>query len=276
VAGGIQQRVLDGLPSVANQGGAVPGGSAAGPHDISIKNKNNVYLTTGLQADPAARDNLGAGGKLLGHLIRANVRAGQWNAETDISAHEAAENPAGGTVDSNPYGILSYGQGHLVADAGANALLNVQQNHKIETVAVFPNVTTTPARQAVPTCVTLGPDGAYYVGLLTGGPFAIGVASVMRVVPGQAPTVFVGGLTNIVDVGFGPDGRLYVLEIAANAIPNFTTGALLRIEANNSITPIAQNLNAPGGFAFGPDGAAYVSVNSTNPSTGMVVRIPIP
>jgi len=40
----------------------------------------------------------------------------------------------------------------------------------------------------VPTGLARGPDGALYVGLLTGVPFAPGAASVYRVVPGQAPT----------------------------------------------------------------------------------------
>jgi sugar lactone lactonase YvrE len=196
---------------------------------------------------------------------------------TDISANEQNSNPDGGLLDSNPYGILESGRGYLVADAGANALVSVDPNHKTSTVAVFPNLATTPPRQAVPTSVVLGPDGAYYVGLLTGAPFAVGLAEVLRVVPGQAPTVAVSGLTNVVDIAFRPqDGRLYVLEIAANAIPNFGTGTLLRIEANGDKTPIGPSLFAPGGLAFGPDGAAYVSVNSILPGTGQVMRIPIP
>jgi hypothetical protein len=252
------------------------GTSATGPHDIAIQNKNDVYLTIGLGAPPARRQQLDSFGELFGQLIRANIPSGQWHTETDISAHEADANPDGGALDTNPYGILQHGLSYVVADAGANAVVEVRPNHKIDTVSVFPNLATTPPRQAVPTTVVLGPDGAYYVGLLTGGPFAVGVASVFRVVPGQAPTVAASGLTNIVDIAFGRGGLLYVLEIAANAIPNFGTGALIRIEANGSKTVVASGLFAPGGLAFGPDGAAYVSVNSILPGVGMVVRIPIP
>ena len=60
--------------------------------------------------------------------------------------------------------------------------------------------------QSVPTSVVVGPDGAYYVGQLTGGPFPIGGASVFRVVPGEDPTIYATGFTNIIDLGFGPDG----------------------------------------------------------------------
>jgi hypothetical protein len=273
VSGGTQTRVLTGLPSLAPASGM----SAAGPHDIAIKNKNNVYLITGLQAPPASRALLGAAGGLFGQLIRANVQSGQWKVESDVSAHEQKSNPDNGLLDSNPYGILESGQGHVVADAGANALVSVGANHKTATVAAFSLLPTAPPRQAVPTSVVLGPDGAYYVSLLSGAPFTVDVAAVMRVVPGQPPTVAVPGLTNVVDLAFRPqDGRLYVLEIASAAIPNFGTGSLIRIEANGTQTPIGPSLFAPGGFAFGPDGAAYVSMNSILPGVGQVVRIPIP
>jgi hypothetical protein len=268
-----QERVITGLPSLAPESGA----SATGPIDIAIQNKNVIYLTVGLGAPPASRQFLGDVGDLFGQLVRANVPSGTWHTETDISAHEQETNPDGGALDSNPYGILKSGLDYLVADAGANDLVAVHPNHKIDTVAVFPNLPTTPPRQAVPTSIVVGPDNAYYVGLLSGGPFAPGVAQVMRVVPGQAPTVAVSGLTNVVDLAFRPeDGRLYVLEIAANAIPNFATGALIRIESNGTKTVVASNLFAPGGVAFGPDGAAYVTVNSILPGAGMVTRIAIP
>jgi hypothetical protein len=72
--------------------------------------------------------------------------------------------------------------------------------------------------QAVPTSVTVGPDGAYYVGQLTGFPFPVGGARVFRVVPGHRPRVFARGFTNIIDIAFDRRGRLHVLEIAANGI----------------------------------------------------------
>ena len=44
-----------------------------------------------------------------------------------------------------------------------------------------------------------GPYGAYYVGELTGVPFAVGAARVYRVVPGKAPQVFLEGFAVIID-----------------------------------------------------------------------------
>jgi hypothetical protein len=66
--------------------------------------------------------------------------------------------------------------------------------------------------------VAVGPDGAYYVGQLTGFPFPVGGARVFRVVPGHRPQVFARGFTNIIDIAFDRHGRLHVLEIASDGI----------------------------------------------------------
>ena len=123
-----------------------------------------------------------------------------------------------------------------MTDAGGNDLLKVDHKGRIKVVAVFPT-RTVPAppipdlppeidMQAVPTSVVKGPDGAYYVGQLTGFPFPPGGANVFRVVPGKAPKVYAGGFTNIIDIAFDKRGRLYVLEIATNGLLNTAEGEL--------------------------------------------------
>jgi sugar lactone lactonase YvrE len=125
----------------------------------------------------------------------------------------------------------------------------------------------------LPTGLALGPDGAYYVGQLTGAPFGVGLANVYRVPPeGGEPEVFADGFTNIIDLEFAPDGTLYVLQIA-NPIPNFGGGALIRVEPDGTKTPIAVPLSAPGGIAIAKDGTIYVTNNSTSPGGGEVLRI---
>ena len=82
------------------------------------------------------------------------------------------------------------------------------------------------------------------------------------------------GFTNIIDIAFGQDGSLYVLEIAKNAIPNFNPGRLVHVALNGSRTEIAAGLlTAPGGIAIGGDGALYVTNRSTSPTMGQVLRI---
>ena len=83
----------------------------------------------------------------------------------------------------------------------------------------------------------------------------------------------------MVDVAFGPDGSLYVLEIAKNGflgafIGNDWAGALIRIGPDGSRTDLAPgSLVAPGGVAIAPDGTVYVTNNSIFSGAGEVIRI---
>jgi sugar lactone lactonase YvrE len=130
-----------------------------------------------------------------------------------------------------------------------------------------------PSRDAVPTGLAVGPDGAYYVGQLTGGPFTTGVANVFRVPPeGGDPEIYASGFTNIIDIAFGPDGSLYVLQIA-NPIPNFAGGALIKVAPGGTRTQISVPLFAPGGIAIAKDGTIYVTNNSISAAGGEVLRI---
>jgi sugar lactone lactonase YvrE len=119
--------------------------------------------------------------------------------------------------------------------------------------------------QAVPTTVTEGPDGWLYAGQLTGFPFPVGAANVYRIPPeGGTPQVYASGFTNIVDLAFDAGGTLYVLQIgnglaAPGGPPLAPPGKLIRVNANGSQTVVYAGLFYPGGLAFGPDGAAYVT-----------------
>jgi hypothetical protein len=159
--------------------------------------------------------------------------SGNWNLQQDLGAYEAAANPTGDEMDSNPYGILALPGKQVVADAGANALNEVAANGAIRTLAVFPDGMaeappflelppgTLIPMDTVPTSIALGPDGHYYVGQLTGFPFPVGGANIYRVpANGGTPEVDAEGFTAIIDVAFGADGSLYVLEIARNGLLN--------------------------------------------------------
>jgi sugar lactone lactonase YvrE len=136
--------------------------------------------------------------------------------------------------------------------------------------------------QSVPTSVALGPDGAYYVGQLTGVPFVTGAANVYRLDPMTGErTIAHSGFTNIIDLTFGADGSLYVLQISRDGLASPTgplPGALIRIEpATGMRTTIAsEGLNFPGGVVTGPDGAIYVTNFGTTAGAGQVLRIVIP
>jgi hypothetical protein len=206
----------------------------------------------------------------------------------DLAAYESAHNPAGGPVDTDPFGILALPGKQIIADAGGNDLLEVSANGTVRTLATFPSQlapappflnlppgTMIPA-EAVPTTVAVGPDGAYYVGQLTGFPFQPGSANVYRVpAQGGAPTVAYSGFTNIISIAFGPDGSLYVLEISKNGLLSGNPqGALIKVLPNGTRVELAAGeLFMPGGMTLGPDGSIYVTNWSVAAGGGQVLRI---
>jgi hypothetical protein len=285
---GKQRRVLESLPSLAPAGG----GNAIGPSDVSL-GFFNAYMTVGLGQNPAVRDGLGPLGQGLGKLYRISP-FGRLREVADISAYEAAANPDGNTeeggIDSNPNSVLARPTRRYVVDAGANDLLRVGPTGRIRTVAVFPQriVAAPPGipdlpegteipMQAVPTNVVQGPDGALYVSQLTGFPFPVGAANIYRVERrGGEPEVYASGFTNVTDLDFGPDGSLYVVEIATNGLlSGDPTGAVKRIPAGGgpAETIASEGLVAPYGVTVSHKGRIYVSTHSTEPGTGEVVRV---
>lgn len=277
VRDGVATRIVEGLPSIA----ALDGTEVGGPHDVGVLGDGTTFATIGL--GPFDRALLGPGGALAGHLVRVRASQGSVVPVADLFAYEEANDPDGAGVDSNPYGVASVPGARIVADAGGNSLLRVDATGVVSTLAVFPDVLvdappflglppgTQIPMQAVPTGVARGPDGAYYVGQLTGFPFPVGAAQVFRVVPGQAPTVHAAGFTNIIDVAFGPDGSLYVLEIATHSLlSGDPTGALHRVRPDGTVELLlTEPLVFPGGLAVGEDGALYVSNCAVCPGAGV-------
>jgi glucose/arabinose dehydrogenase len=128
--------------------------------------------------------------------------------------------------------------------------------------------------EPVPTAVARGPDGALYVGQLTGVPFAQGLANIYRVVPGQDPVVHCSGFKAIVSIAFGPGGDLYVVEHATGGLffpPN--SGQLSRVAPNCLRVAVLQGLDRPTAVAVGSDGAIYVTNHGITPGAGEVLRI---
>lgn len=272
VLGGVQSRVLTGLPSIW-------GSDVSGPNGVAFGADGTRYLAIGAGIDPTVRaTDLAPNGVRLGRLEASGPSA----LSVDVSAFEATRNPAGGPLDSNPWRVAPVAGGVLVTDAGANALLKVDAGTgAVSLVTTFPplSVGGPGPTDPVPTGLAVGPDGAYYVGLLTGFPFAPGAAQVLRVTPDGASTPYAVDFTNITDIAFGADGSLYVLEYDHNGIlvPG-ETGALIRVGTDGSRTTVfSDGLVAPTGLAIGADGAFYVSNHGNAAGLGEVLRIaPVP
>jgi sugar lactone lactonase YvrE len=126
--------------------------------------------------------------------------------------------------------------------------------------------------------VAVGPDGAYYVGMLSGFPFAAGAAAVYRVDPATGRhDPYVTGLNHVVGIGFGPDGTLYVLELAENLLELEVCeapvpGALLMVK-DGVTTVLLDDVPLPGGLVVDAYGAVYLTTNSILPGAGEVWKV---
>ncbi|MGK5740056.1 ScyD/ScyE family protein [Micromonospora sp. URMC 103] len=302
-----QRRVVRGLPSYsgASENGtcdpAAIGFAATGPHDVVVDHPNTMLIAMGLGAPPNVRGAIAQDISFAGQLgtVKRVRPYGGDRTMADLAAYEGVNDPDGAGPDSNPYSVAALrGGATLVVDAGANALLRVGANGRINTVATFPDaVRPVPAlscpappdfppvgtpipSQAVPTSVVVGPDGAFYVGQLTGFPFAPGAARVFRVDPrtGHVST-FADGFSAIVDIAFAPDGSLYVLEIAraglleAEVCGNFP-GRLVKVSHGKKSEVQVPGLEVPGGLAVAKDGTIYISNRGILPGgAGQLLKV---
>jgi hypothetical protein len=279
---GAQQRVVTGLPSLASQAAPTPGARATGLHDL-VFSGGDLFGVIGLGADPAKRALLAANSSSFAHLVQLPIGGAPINV-ADIGSFEAISNPDGGLPDTNPYGLHKTAAGFEVADAGANALLSVTPAGVVSTHSVFapranPLPIGPPFFQAVPTSVVTGSDGALYVGQLTGFPFPPGAANVYRIDPVTgAQSVDESGFTNIIDLAFGPDGDLFVLQISSNGLAAQQgpgPGRLIRIDADTGDRSIVLEnpLFFPGGLLITPAYDIYVSNLGVSAGGGQVLQV---
>ena len=223
---GRQERVVTGLPSTISSAGEI-----TGPHDVAALGLGFGRATIGFGADPARRADFGPAGRGFGQLIGFGL--GHWVPLVDVAAVEATSNPAGGPIDSNPYGLNAHGPGALVADAGANALIEARVAGRSRVVATLNSRPTAP-NDSVPTEVERGPDGALYVSELTGGPFPEGGASIYRIGRDGSKSVYLSGFKTIIDFAFARDGSVYVLQFATGPFLS-GTGALYHVAVDGTL-----------------------------------------
>jgi hypothetical protein len=291
ITNGNQRPAVAGLISVAG----VTHQRAQGPADVAVSGRRFFVLLQDTTIDAKGHNELGPDGRYAGKLVVTTGGRSRPTVIADFAAYEAAHNPDHGAgrgarygdppIDSDPYALTPYRGGFAVADAAGNDLLRVDGRGRVSTLAVFPTrtvkITPKVARaihapngtrslvvQSVPAAVAVGPDGALYVGELTGVPFQPGTARIWRVVPGEAPSIYASGFTTISDLAFqGSD--LLVLEIAERGLLDPTSpGALIRLAPNGKRTLVASvGLTAPTGLAVAGR-SVYISNNGLFAGTG--------
>ncbi|WP_425308977.1 ScyD/ScyE family protein [Ammonicoccus fulvus] len=280
ISRGEQKRIVTGLPSLAS----AEGGGASGPADVDVRG-NTITIAVGLGGTTESRAQLGAGGAQLGTLLTGRIGS-SLSVAADVAAYEQAHDPDGAGPDSNPTGFIALDSHNwAVIDAGGNDLIKVGKRGE-STVAVFPGDRTAPAPfagpwgdagtplpyQSVPTDVVKGPDGAFYVSELTGFPFPKGASTIWKVVPGQAPTVYATGLTNVTSLDF-KGNQLYAVQLADNGFLAGPIGSVRKVVPGSTDHPVVVGgLQMPYGIAIrGND--AYITTGAMLSGGGEVHRI---
>jgi hypothetical protein len=154
---------------------------------------------------------------------------------------DAVGPPYTGAIDSHAYSVAAWGNKWLLADAGANDILAIDNAGNISTVAVLPpqphTVTAEEAEalelpdcmigatysfEPVPTDVEVGKNGMLYVTTLPGGPEgpALGArGSVYKVNPWNGHVSLVAtGFLGATNLALGNNGKIYVAELFGDQI----------------------------------------------------------
>jgi hypothetical protein len=282
--GGSVHKVLSGKFSLAGRNGF----GAVGIDGVSLRGWGPLFaietgasdqIPSSVQGPPEA---IKEAREQIGHLFEVD-RSGRSRIVADVGhfdfnwSNEHKELVPEQFPDANPYAVLAVPGGEWVIDAASNTLDFVHEG-SVRVVEFFPNP---PVSDAVPTCVSRGPDGALYVGELTGGGNKPGSSVVWRVEQGEEPEVWARGLTAVTGCGFDTDGDFYAVEFSTLGFESHTpeTGALVRVPAHSSSpVTVVSKLSFPGGFAARPH-QIYVSnwsvapANSGGGPTGEVLRI---
>lgn len=244
-------------------------GQIEGPTSVYVT-EEGVWATLGIgPKDP--------GDKPVEALVEFDPATGEVIQSIDFRAWEAENNPdESPELVSNPSDIDVDADGKVyIADASGNSVLTWTEADGLQLFAAWPATDTDPS--AVPTSVSVGPDGDIYVGFLTGFPFPTGGSRIERYSPdGTLNTTYVG-LTLVTDVLVTDDGTIYAVQFAdgfGDEGYNAGSGSVV-VVTEDGLQSVVGSLNFPYGIAESPDGELVVSVDSYNaaPDSGRVISI---
>lgn len=211
---------------------------------------------------------------------------------------------------SNPYHLTARSSTEaLVADAAGNTLLSANTSGAVDWVAVFtppidPNTDdymvlfpldadTDCYVQPVPTSVAIGSSGDYYVGELTGATPGNpeGLSRIWRIDGGSTNVtcpsanceIVMDGFTSVIDVAFGPDGMLYVVEydeggwlnVVSGGTPEGGTISACDVTAG-SCEVVASDLNLPSAITFDSSGELWLLESNIGTPTVQTLELPFP
>lgn len=284
------RRIAEGLPSIWAPEITSSYEVVLGLHDVNLPfGTGPVVGVFGLSGPLEFRDDLETSHPRAAELATAGWiwPSGQVTPFADFAQFEEDFNPHPNNLDSDPYGIEIVGLKAVVAEAAANFIGEVSLfGGDIEVRTVLPGRFDEDAggtRESVPTTVTKGPDGALYIGELSGAFAPVGFARVWRLDSSGNMTVFADGFTSVSDITFDHKGRLVVLEMARSGFyqnprpDGDRIGRLVRVEKNGTHTVLLEEpLENPGGVEAAGKGVFYVTNKSaTLGGVGELLKITV-
>jgi hypothetical protein len=209
----------------------------------------------------------GGGGVGLDQTVKTNGvykinNDGTTTLIADLSAWFVAHPPKFIAPDYEPSGslfaMIAGTDGFYVSEAVGGRVMKVGLDGSISLVADLS------PQHPVPTGLALAPDGGVYVGFETAAPFPNGSSKVIEIHADRSMSDVWTGLTMITSLATGPDGSLYVEEMATGNSTDAPyihagTGMILHRTAAGAIETVADHLDFPVGLGVTADGTVYVS-----------------
>lgn len=228
--------------------------------------------------------------------LQRAVQPGQPSPFTLIASlgdFEERYNPDKKDKECDPFDLALRNGYAYATDAGANDLLRANlRNGELTLYASFaqlpnplynPQQATSfqnrPERDPVPSGITIGPDGAFYVALLAGYPFPSGESGIWRLEdkngngtaldPGEKRMV-VNGLTCAVGVAFDAKGNMYTSEYSLDFLKN-VPGRICQIRNEKCAVTLTDKVISPTSILVIGDYLYF-----SQEFLGLVGRLPLP
>ncbi len=273
-ASGRRFTLVDGLPSLKTQFGDI-----LGPTDVEFsQGKLYVLIQAGcskgdLNVPNAVFEITGGVPRLVADLSDFTIKNPQSYPPDSDQDPEGA--PASFKADKQG--------GLLVVDANRSTVNRMTPDGKVTRFVDLTQFIMGFTVYDTPVAIDIDSSGNVFVGSFGYLPFAPSSSTIYKITSGTRQVFPIGwGFTTLIDMVFGPDGALYVLETSTANTGNFpflirNTGRLSRLNRYGALEFVTTGLDMPSAMTFGPDGKLYVSNRGHGvlglPGQGEIVKI---